>query len=509
MEMSHRVNVDRINQIALALVLLVSYVYTFPRWADQSMNSRLDSIVAVVDDGTFQIDRFVQNTVDYAKIGDHYYSDKPPGIAFLGIPVYAVLKQILRAPVVDGLVSRLSSNPAFASTLNPDGTGISPEKVRFALAYVVLSLLLGLIPTVVLALLMYRLLRKLHIKPTASALAVLGYGLLTPVFAYANTFYNHQLSAALLFAAFYLAFDREKLGQTSRLLAIGFLLAYSVINEYPVALISGILFLYTVYQLNQSGKVLKVIWCLATGLLVAGGWMAYNAAIFGGPFKIGYEYSADWIVQHHTGFMSLTFPHPSAMWGITFGAFRGLFFLSPLLLLAVPGMIVWWRRRVNRPEWLLSLAIVLVMYIFNASSIMWWGGFAIGPRYMLAAFPFITAGMAYAMDEWGKKTWFEILSGVMAFWSLVATWGLSLAGQSFPSDTIQNPLIQYALPNWLIGNIARNLGTILHLPSISSLFPLGALLIVMGLAWWVALIRKTGSSSLIVKPGDQPLENVG
>lgn len=509
MEMAHRVNINRINQIALALVLLVSYVYTFPRWADQSMNSRLDSIVAVVDDGTFQIDQYVQNTVDYAKIGNHYYSDKPPGTAFLGIPVYAVLKQILRAPVVDGLVSRLSSNPAFASTLNPDGTGISPEKVRFALAYVVLSLLLGSIPTVVLALLMYRLLRKLNLKPTASALAVLGYGLLTPVFAYANTFYNHQLSAALLFAAFYLAFDQEKLVQPGRLLAIGFLLAYAVINEYPVVLVSGILFLYTAYQLYKSGRLPKLGWSMLAGLLVLIGWMIYNTAIFGGPLKIGYEYSTDWTVQHHTGFMSLTYPHPEAMWGITFGAFRGLFFLSPLLLLAFPGTVIWWRRHTYRPEWWVSVGIILAMYAFNSSSVMWWGGFAIGPRYMLASFPFIALAMAYAMDEWGKKVWFAILSSVLAIWSLVATWGMSLAGQSFPSDTIPNPLIQYALPNWLSGNIARNLGTILHLPSISSLFPLGALWIVIGLAWWAALNRMTGSSSLIVKPGDQPLENVG
>ncbi|NTV97458.1 MAG: hypothetical protein HGA75_18945, partial [Thiobacillus sp.] len=75
--------------LALFTLLLLCYAYTLPRWADPNQNSRLDMIVAVVNDGTLMIDKYVANTVDYAKVGDHYYSDKPPGSAFLGIPVYA------------------------------------------------------------------------------------------------------------------------------------------------------------------------------------------------------------------------------------------------------------------------------------------------------------------------------------------------------------------------------------------------------------------------------------
>jgi len=90
---------ERLTAVLLFLVLLITYVYVFPRWADPNQNSRLDMVAAVVDDGTFQIDKYVTNTVDYAKVGEHYYSDKAPGVAFIGIPVYAGLKLVLNLPI--------------------------------------------------------------------------------------------------------------------------------------------------------------------------------------------------------------------------------------------------------------------------------------------------------------------------------------------------------------------------------------------------------------------------
>ncbi|MEZ4640043.1 MAG: hypothetical protein R2856_34645 [Caldilineaceae bacterium] len=63
----------------LVLILLACTGYVFPRWADPNQNSRLNMVVAVVDDGSLRIDEYVSNTVDYAKVGDHYYSDKAPG----------------------------------------------------------------------------------------------------------------------------------------------------------------------------------------------------------------------------------------------------------------------------------------------------------------------------------------------------------------------------------------------------------------------------------------------
>jgi hypothetical protein len=471
---------ERQSAALIFIALLICYVYFLPRWADPNQNSRLDMVVAVVEDGTFQIDAYVENTVDYAKVGEHYYSDKAPGAAFLGIPVYAVLRGFLDAPVMDSVMGRLADNEALKTTLREGGTGLLEQKVRFAIAQVALTFVASALPTALMGSLMFRLLARFTTRLWPRVGVVVGYGLLTPVFAYAGAFYGHQLSAACLFTAFYLVFMGKKPLSTWSLLAIGVLLGYSVITEYPAILVAGGLCLYTFCRLDDRRRM---AWVFLTGALVAAGWMAYNAAVFGSPLALGYSHSELWTEQHHTGFMSLTWPRWEALWGITFSPFRGLFVLSPLLLLAVPGFVLWYRTREYRPElWVASFS-VLTTFWFNASSIMWWGGFAVGPRYLLPMLPFMALPMVFVFREWGNRTWVRVLCMLLVAWSLAATWGLTLAGQAFPPDVVRNPLVEYAWPNWQTGNVARNLGMFLHLPGLSSLLPL----LVGGIIWVTAL----------------------
>jgi hypothetical protein len=481
--------------ITLFLLLLLCYTYTLPRWADQNQNSRLDMVVAVVDDGTFRIDDYVENTVDYAKVGEHYYSDKAPGAAFLGIPVYAVLRSFFDLPIMDSLMSRLANNEALKATLREGGTGLLEHKVRFAIAQVVLTLVASALPTALMGTLMYGLLAQFIARPCPRIGVVLGYGLLTPVFAYAGAFYGHQLSAACLFIAFYLVFVGTKPLPTCSLLAVGLLLGYSVITEYPSVLIVGILFLYTFYRLSDRRRI---SWVILAGALIAAGWMIYNTAIFGSPLELGYSYSELWTEQHHTGFMSLTWPRWEVIWGITFSPFRGLFVLSPLLLLAVPGFILWWRSGEHRIEFWVALVSVLAMFLFNSSSIMWWGGFTIGPRYLLPMLPFMALPMIFVFREWKKRVWIRVLSIALFAWSLIATWGLTLAEQAFPPETFRNPLVEYAWPNWHMGNIARNLGMFLHLPGLLSLLPLlGGAMVLLASMWFLS--RRDLASMAVIR----------
>ena len=45
---------------AIFLTVLVASLYVLPRWADPNQNSRLDMVVAVVEDRTFRIDDYVR-----------------------------------------------------------------------------------------------------------------------------------------------------------------------------------------------------------------------------------------------------------------------------------------------------------------------------------------------------------------------------------------------------------------------------------------------------------------
>ncbi len=491
----NRISKEKLAEICIFFLLFISYAYVFPRWADPNQNSRLDMVVAVVDDGTFQIDPYVKNTVDYAKVGGHYYSDKAPGAAFLGIPVYWGVKNVLELPAINKLTKQLENNTAFQATLNPEGTGISEQKVRFAIAQVLITLVVSALPTAFLGVLLFKTLKRFtdHIGFRVSV--CLAYGLLTPAFAYAGAFYGHQLSAMLLFWAFSLAFMRTTLSK-GVLLWIGFLLGYSIITEYPAALIAGAIGLYVFLILVKRKRPLDILWLVPLGGSVVVLWMVYNNVLFGGPLSLGYSNSELWMGQHHTGFLSLSFPTWEALWGISLGKFRGLFFYSPITLLFFPGIILWWRSRKFRPEWVLVVFSVLSMFLFNSASIMWWGGFAVGPRYLLPMLPFMAVSWIFPLLAWKGKPWFLATVGLMAMWSLIAVWGLTLAGRSFPSDTLRNPLIEYALPNWIQENIARNAGTVLRLHGVSSLSLLAVLYSIVGIGLvWAVLKSETAPSS--------------
>lgn len=457
-------------EICLFLALLVCYIYVFPRWADPNQNSRLDLVVAVIDQGTLRIDDYVDNTVDYAKFEGHYYSDKAPGVAFAGIPIYATLRAILSLPVMDRLMVYLSNNEALAATLREGGTGLLEQKVRFATAQVAVTFATASLPSALLVVLFYRILLEFTTHERHGLWPTLIYALATPAFAYAGAFYGHQLCAACLFGAFYLVFaKRRETISTRRLLTVGFALGYAVITEYPAVIVAGILFLYTLWYLADRRRI---GWLILGGIPPGALAAAYNYAIYRTPLPVGYHYSELWAEQHHTGFMSLTFPRWETIWGLTFGPFRGLFFLSPVLLIAIPGFVAWWRSREHRPEFAVALSSVLGFFLFNSSSIMWWGGFSIGPRYLVPILPFLALPIIFFLHRWGSQRWSRVLLWVLGLWSLVAVWGLTLAGQAYPSERWRVPLVDYAWPNWLRGNIARNAGMFLGLPKISSLIPL-------------------------------------
>ena len=144
-------------EVCIFLILLASYVYFLPRWADWNQNSRLDLVLAIVDQGTLCIDDYYQNTGDYALFEGHYYSDKAPGTSFLGIPIYWVFKQVIGLEPVGKMVSRLEANPALTNTLLEGGTGLQAGKVYFALALTFVTLLTVSIPSAFLGVLLYLL----------------------------------------------------------------------------------------------------------------------------------------------------------------------------------------------------------------------------------------------------------------------------------------------------------------------------------------------------------------
>jgi hypothetical protein len=460
--------------IALFLVLLACYAYFPPRWAEWNQNSRFDLVLAIVDDHSVQIDRYVANTGDYAYVDGHYYSDKAPGTALLGVPVYAAFRALAPSALLARLTTAAGDGSALATTLRADGTGLAVDKLYFFVALTATTFVTMALPSALLGVLLFQVGGQLGLARRPALAAAALFGLATSAFPYANLFVGHQLSATLLFAAFALLLARRRGSLGRRCLPLaGFLIGYAAITEYPTVLIGGLLGLYALATgARRPADLAGDLALLAVGALPPLGALAiHDYAAFGTPLPVGYLHSALWTDVHQQGFVSLTGPRLDALLGVTFGLHRGLFFLSPFLLLALPGYAALWRA----PERRLELAVLALapaaFLLFNGSSAMWSGGFGVGPRYLVPCLPFLALAAGFGLAEaWARRPLRPIVV-LAAAWSAVAVWAETIAGQSFP-DYTPNPLFDLSLPRLASGDLARNLGMFLGLSGWTSLLPL-------------------------------------
>jgi hypothetical protein len=489
-------------ELLIFATLLASYAYVLPRWADWSQNSRLDLVLAMVDDGTLSIDKYYQNTGDYALFDGRHYSDKAPGVAFLGAPVYAAARPLLRAGPAQALLGRIARSDAFGATLRKDGSGLLADKISFTIVLYIVTLVVAAVPSALLGVLLFRWLASFDRRAGWRTGVALIYGLATPALPYAGGLFSHQLVACLLFGAFYLAWlIGQRAIRPAWAIAIGLLLGYAVISEYPAALIAAGVGLYTIVALPNRRWVLGLLLGgLPPGLLL----VAYNWAIFHSILPLGYEYSALYGDIHGQGFLSLVGPNLPALWGISCGAMRGLFFVAPVLLLAVPGFVAWWRLRQQRREWAVCAWACASFFVFNGSTVMWQGGFAIGPRYLLPMLPFMVLGLGAFAARWHARWWAAALLGGLALWSAMVVWAETLGGQAFP-DWSPNPLFEYSLPRLVAGDIARNLGMALGLRGWASLIPLGGLIVaLLVVRYWQIRGRRVVWALALGRPRERP-----
>jgi len=85
-------------EIPLFALVFGAYAY-FYQAGGWNQNSRFDLTRAIVEQGTVAIDAFHENTGDKAQRGDHWFTDKAPGLSWLAVPAYASAQLVVREVV--------------------------------------------------------------------------------------------------------------------------------------------------------------------------------------------------------------------------------------------------------------------------------------------------------------------------------------------------------------------------------------------------------------------------
>jgi hypothetical protein len=512
----------RAYAITVFLILTVCYGYFMPRWADWGANSRADLVYAIGDQGVLNINAYHENTGDKAcfpgpydpdtdTCQGNYFTDKSLGPSLVALPFYMIFKGVAALPPIERFIQSGSGLGNFGDTLNPDGEGIRPEAVYQGMALTFMTLFAMALPSAFLGMVVFLFAARFTSKDRYAFILALAYGLGTIAFPYSNALYQHQMAAFGAFVGFFLLWRViHENANLNWLWGIGVLFGLATITEYPIVPFLGIIFIWAFIRMpNRIALYRVVLGAIPLGIIFA----AYNYAAFQSPLPVGYEYSTNWQTEHQTGFLSLTLPSIERLYGLTFSPIRGMFLLSPWLLLAFPGFVWMWQKFKNQRGAVLVMALVVAgFFAYNAASIMWWGGFTVGPRYLIPMLPFMALLTAPALSWLLERTWGWALVGLLVTFSIFHVAALTIAGQSWPEVsgfpfTVEQmnatfPLTDHALPLLANGDIARNYGgVLLNLPGIVSLIPL---VLVIALLFFVVLRLLTR----LDKPTNQPFEQI-
>ncbi len=433
--------------LLLFLLVLFFYAYFLQFIGRESWNaaSRLNLTYALAEYGTFRIDAYHQNTGDKVFYRGHYYTDKAPGLSLLAVPGYLFFKR----------------------------AGVDSERyMRYWLTLFAVGL-----PSALGALVFWGLTGIFGDLSRRTRLGItLAYSLGTLAFPFSTVFYGHQLAAATGLAAFYILVRKSGArgpNSPSLLFLSGFLAGYAFLSDFPAGIILVLLAVYA--GTNLRPRTGLAFW-LAGAALPVGFLLYYNGACFGSPFTSSYTLHQTY--SHASGFLGITLPRPDVLWGITFSPYRGLFYQSPVLLLAFPGFYLFFRRRENRTECLFSLLAVLGFLFFNSGYDYWDGVGSTGARFMVPALPFLALALARPAKRWPLQ--FSVLLVIsLAFMLVVA------ATDPRAEWRVRSPLFFFNFFLFLRGLLSDNLGGFLGLSGRVSLLPLLA-----GAGFLLVLLRR-------------------
>jgi hypothetical protein len=457
--------------IALFWLLVVAYAYVIPATPNFNTESHLYVAFSIVDHHTVSIDRYARRLGDESYVHGHYYSDKAPGLSLIAVPVYALCERLFH----------LRGEQYGAPGPNTYTLPRSTAYLRYAITYVLL-----IVPSALFAVLLWLFL--LRFLSTGWAMLGVGvYALGTTAYPYSMWFFSHQIAAICLFSAFMLFFlhAREEPGRRRdlNLAAAGLLGSFAVISEYPTALL---LVLLLAYLAVISRHRLRTFAAVAAGTVpCVAAELTYNSLAFGRPLTTGYMNVHSAMYRHHisAGFLGLGNPlqygvQPptwTSIWEITFGTYRGILTLCPVLILVVPGLVLMWRRRSMRAETILCAVAVVAYFLMDASRAQdvngWSGGWSIASRHLVPMLPFMMLPVLLGLTEPLFRRIFCVLGGIsVATMTLVVISGWS---GGFPyADHF--PMLHQVLPSLAHGKLALSWGSLLGLSGWLAVVPLVA-----------------------------------
>lgn len=361
-----------------------AYVYVFPYQStlnNPNENVRFYMTAALVESHSYAIDAQRERwgwVNDAAVHGGHVYSVKAPGTSFLGVPGYALYIGV---------------------------TKLFGRAYDRAEALWVCRVTATIVPTLIGVWFFLGFLRRRQLDLASRLCSAVAVWLGSLLYGYGMLFVSHTLSAVVAFAAFAFLYEverGERVGTPLSAAWFGTLAAATTWFEYPGLVASCVLLGYALFALRSWR--LRGAW-LVGSLPPALLMMHFQYRAFGSPFTPGHLFveSAAFRAAHEQGLYGAVGVSPRALYGLLLDPGAGLFPLTPLLWLALPGLWLQLRERAQRAAAIACSALFVLSCLAISAMNNWRGGWTVGPRYLAVCVPFLGFPAAFALHRLARR----------------------------------------------------------------------------------------------------------
>lgn len=350
------------------------------------------------------------------------FSALAPGAAFLALPFLGV------AFILEGGYS------AF-------GTSLLASEAAVSLAGAVAAFVL------------YRL-GCLYFRRSTAAFLAFAFAFSTIAWPFATYFFQSDISAMFLLLAAYFGVKAGRSGGAGAwpALAAGGAAGIAFTTDYVEAVAIPILFAFLLVSKRGSVRSMgRSAGALLLGALPGVAAIgAYNYAIFGSPFVMTEQ------AYLRAGSLLGSFSTP-LYYGVALDLFslaRGLFIFAPIVVIGVLGYADALRARGVRLEMLVFLALFVGILLPYAA---WYdpaGGSSFGPRFLVAAIPFLLLPAGYVFEQ-ARTLGGWAVAGIYSVYAAGASMnGAAALVRAIPPITpfSVSPFLKYTLPAFLAGN---------------------------------------------------------
>lgn len=412
---------------------------------------------AIVEKGSFKLDSIGFTKGDNARYKGHVYSNKPPGFALILAAPYALFYYLLA--------------PALGIDTFPNFMFIVPILMGATLVSVI-----------------YLTALELGLSRRAASFAALTSGLGTIVIVYSTTLTNNIATALFGALAIWTAIKFKHTSKMFYAPLSAFLAAYAVVVNYAAIVLvlpACLYLLVAAIRARGAGAVKLTIFMTLGAVAIPAAFLGfYHYQCFDSLFSTGYSHynppkQINWKTPYeaYTGGSVL-----NGLAGLTISRGKGVFYYTPVLLFALPGMLLAFRSRSRRWE-AVMIAITIAGYILLFSPYRYWfGGHSLGARHALPVIPLLALFTACYYDR-ASATMKKLMVILVAPSALVHLL-LALSSHSFLILELtwvgeRNPAVQSRITNLYSELLPIIITNFPRLPN-----PLGSF---MGPGWFTAI----------------------